>query len=296
LVLACRVEGVADVTGELAPSDAPELYYEDKGSGRSILLIHPAGATASTWGQLADELAQVARVIAYDRRGYRRSGGSPPRSIAEHTADAAALVEALHIGPVVAVGTSVGATIAIDLARLRPDLVHAVVAHESPWRVTHHRPTLRQIRALSTMSLLAARGRHPEAAAAFLRFAYTYGDGGSAWDRFPDEWRRAVNENAQAALIDIRIAIGGYPSARQLAAVERPVVCSCGERSAKTMRRVTRGLHPDSGRRPRRTVRRAQQLRDSRPGRPRSLNRACRAGREDLPGAGKDTASIVLDT
>jgi len=26
------------------------LYYEEKGDGPPILLIHPAGATASTWG------------------------------------------------------------------------------------------------------------------------------------------------------------------------------------------------------------------------------------------------------
>jgi 3-oxoadipate enol-lactonase len=181
-------------------------------------------------------------VIAYDRRGYRRSGGPPPRTIAEHTADAAALVETLQIAPVVAVGISVGATIAIDLARLRPDLVRAVVAHESPWHVTHHRPTLRQIRALAAMNWLSSRGRHADAAAAFLRFVYTYRDGGSAWDRFPDEWRRMASENAQAALTDIRIAIGAYPSARQLATVDRPVLCSCGERSAERMLRVTRAL------------------------------------------------------
>jgi pimeloyl-ACP methyl ester carboxylesterase len=166
----------------------------------------------------------------------------PVRSIAEHTADAAALVEMLQIAPVVAVGTSVGATIAIDLARQRPDLVRAVVAHESPWHVTRHRPTSRQVAALASMGWLASRGRHADAMAVFLRFAYTYRDGGSAWDRFPTEWRESAAENAQAALADIRIAIGGYPSARQMRAVERPVVCSCGERSSPTIVTVTRAL------------------------------------------------------
>jgi len=230
------------LTGDLASPDAGDLYYEEKGSGDSILLIHPAGATASTWGPVAEGLAQGCRVIAYDRRGYRRSPGSPVRSIAAHTADAAALVETLQAAPVVAVGTSVGATIAIDLARLRPDLVRAVVAHESPWHVTRHRPTLRQITALSKMGWLASRGRHPEAASAFLRFAYTYRDGGSAWDRFPDEWRRSASDNAQAALADIRMAIGGYPSAKDLAGVRRHVTCTCGSRSAPTIVRVTRTL------------------------------------------------------
>jgi pimeloyl-ACP methyl ester carboxylesterase len=230
------------MTRELVSSAAGDLYYEEKGAGAAVVLIHPAGATASTWGEGVEELAQVSRVIAYDRRGYRRSGGDPVRSIAEHTADAAGFVERLHAAPAVVVGTSVGATIALDLARLRPDLVRAVVAHESPWHVTHHRPTFRQIAALSKMSWLSSRGRYPEAAEAFLRFAYTYRDGGSAWDLFPDEWRRAANENAEAALSDIRIAIGRYPSAAQLGAIDRPVVCSCGTRSANTMVQVTRAL------------------------------------------------------
>lgn len=220
----------------------PNLHYEEKGSGTPILLIHPAGATASTWGPAVDELARIGRVIAYDRRGYRRSGGSPVRSIAKHTADAAALLDKLAAAPAVLVGTSVGATIAIDVARLRPDRVRAVVSHESPWHVTHQPPTLAQISALMKMSWLAWRGRDADAAEAFLRFAYTYRDGGSAWDRFPVEWHQTVRENAAAALVDIRIAIGGYPSAKQLAAVERPVICSCGERSAETMVRVTRAL------------------------------------------------------
>ena len=56
------------------------LYYEEKGEGVPILLIHPAGATASTWGAAAEQLARVGRVIAYDRRGYARSGGGPVRS------------------------------------------------------------------------------------------------------------------------------------------------------------------------------------------------------------------------
>jgi pimeloyl-ACP methyl ester carboxylesterase len=50
------------------------LYYEEKANGVPILLIHPAGATASTWGAVAGDLAGVGRVIAYDRRGYNRSG------------------------------------------------------------------------------------------------------------------------------------------------------------------------------------------------------------------------------
>ena len=122
-------------------SNGCDLYYEEIGEGVPILLIHPAGSTASTWGPLTDELAQVGRVIAYDRRGYARSGGEPVRSMSTHTADAAAILECLRAPPAVVVGTSAGAAIAVDLAVRRPDLVQGVVAHEFPWRFTRHLPT-----------------------------------------------------------------------------------------------------------------------------------------------------------
>ena len=50
------------------------FYYEEMGEGPPIL-IPPAGSTASTWGAVVGDLAGVGRVIAYDRRGYSRSGG-----------------------------------------------------------------------------------------------------------------------------------------------------------------------------------------------------------------------------
>src|SRR5512132_1185837 len=93
-------------------SDGCDLYYEELGEGVPILLIHPAGATASTWGAATEQLARIGRVITYDRRGYARSGGEPVRMLSTHTADAAALLEHLATAPAVVVGTSAGAAIA----------------------------------------------------------------------------------------------------------------------------------------------------------------------------------------
>jgi 3-oxoadipate enol-lactonase len=223
-------------------SDGCDLYYEEVGEGVPILLVHPAGSTASTWGAAAEELARIGRVIAYDRRGYARSGGEPARSISTHTADAAAILEYLRTPPAVVVGTSAGAAIAVDLAVRRPDLVRVVIAHEFPWRFTRHVPTLSQVAALAKIGSLVLRGRQSDAAEALLRSAYTYRDGRSAWDAFPQEWRRAGRQNARAALADLRNSIGDYPSAADLATVEIPVMCSYGERSPDNMFRLVRSL------------------------------------------------------
>jgi len=219
-----------------------DLYYEVLGEGVPILLIHPSGATASTWGSASDELARIGLVIAYDRRGYARSGGEPVRSMSVHTADAAALLEHLRKPPAVVVGTSAGAAIAVDLAVRRPDLVQVVIAHEFPWRFTRHLPTAAQLGALARVGSLALRGRHGDAVEVLLRTTYTYPDGGSAWDAFPEGWRRVARENARAALADFRNSIVAYPSAADLATITVPIVCSYGSRSPGNMVGLVRSL------------------------------------------------------
>jgi pimeloyl-ACP methyl ester carboxylesterase len=219
-----------------------DLYYEEVGEGVPILLIPPAGSTASTWGSATEELARIGRVITYDRRGYARSGGEPVHVISTHTADAAAILEYLRTPPAVVVGTSAGAAIAIDLAVRRPDLLQVVIAHEFPWRFSRRLPTVSQVAALAKIGSLALRGRHSDAAETLLRSAYTYRDGGSSWDAFPEEWRRAGRENARPALADFRNSISSYPSATDLATVKVPVLCTYGARSPNSMFRLTRSL------------------------------------------------------
>jgi pimeloyl-ACP methyl ester carboxylesterase len=217
------------------------FYYEEKGEGLPILLIPPAGSTASTWGAFFGDLARAGRVIAYDRRGYSRSGGTSVRSASEHTADAAAILEALEAGPAVAVGTSAGAAIALRLAVRRSDLVRAGVLHESPWRALRH-PSAPALGTLARMEWQARRGRYAEATETLLRFVYAYRDGGSAWDQFPEEWRRSAKENGKSVIADLESTILGYPRPRGLAKITAPFVCTYGSRSPSYMRPITRAL------------------------------------------------------
>ena len=61
-----------DTTGEYPTT----LYYTDTGgSGRPIVLIHGWPASGQSWQQIADPLVAAGhRVVAYDRRGFGRSG------------------------------------------------------------------------------------------------------------------------------------------------------------------------------------------------------------------------------
>ncbi len=217
------------------------LYYEETGDGAPILLIPPSGSTASTWGALPGDLADVGRVITYDRRGYSRSRGAVVRAAAEHALDAAEVLEALQARPAVAVGTSAGATIALDLAVRRPDLVRAVVAHEAAWRALWH-PDASGLGTLARMQWLAWRGRYPDAAETLLRWVYSYRDGGSAWDAFPELWRQTARENGRSVVADLKGSMGSHPRAKDLATITSPVMCTYGSRSRRYMRAVTQSL------------------------------------------------------
>ena len=217
------------------------FYHEEQGEGPPILLIPPAGSTASTWGALVSDLGRVGRVIAYDRRGYSRSGGETVRSASEHALDAAAILEALEARPAVVVGTSAGATIALGLAARRPDLVRAVIVHEAAWRALRH-PDASGLGALARMQWLAWRGRYPQAAETLLRWVYCYRDGGTAWDAFPEAWRQAARENGRSVVADLESSMGGYPCGRDLATITAPVVCTYGSRSRGYMRSITHSL------------------------------------------------------
>src|SRR5258705_11676293 len=58
-----------------------ELYYEDHGSGKPVVLIHGWPLSGASWEkQVAALLAAGHRVLTYDRRGFGRASQPAIRS------------------------------------------------------------------------------------------------------------------------------------------------------------------------------------------------------------------------
>jgi pimeloyl-ACP methyl ester carboxylesterase len=105
-----------------------DLYYEEQGSGRSLLLVPGIPAIASDWAPLAERLDGSRRVIAYDNRGSGASTVTPaPYTTAQLAADAVALLDALEIERADVFGMSLGGMIAQELALGWPDRVDRLV-------------------------------------------------------------------------------------------------------------------------------------------------------------------------
>ncbi|MFE2110295.1 alpha/beta fold hydrolase [Kitasatospora sp. NPDC059463] len=87
-----------------------ELYYEDHGTGRPVVLIHGFPLNGASWERQSAALLDAGyRVITYDRRGFGRS--SQPTTGYDYdtfTADLHTVLETLDVRDAVLVGFSMG--------------------------------------------------------------------------------------------------------------------------------------------------------------------------------------------
>jgi pimeloyl-ACP methyl ester carboxylesterase len=110
-----------------------ELYHEIRGTGPAVLLIMGATGDGGHFDALADQLADEFTVITYDRRGNGRSpapAGWQTTSPEEQADDAAALLDALVVGPAAILGTSSGGNFALCLLIRHPNAVRGAILHE----------------------------------------------------------------------------------------------------------------------------------------------------------------------
>jgi pimeloyl-ACP methyl ester carboxylesterase len=219
-----------------------ELYREVEGSGAPLLLIHGAGANIRIWGRSIEDLAATHRVIAYDRRGYGRSPGPPVKEMREHVADAAALLRELDAIPATVLGWSGGGVVAAGLAVEHPDLVSSLILEEPGIHLALNN-TLNLLR-FGIRSEFARRIRRDERRAALevFEFALAYRDGGSQFDRFPEDWQESMLASAAATVAETDHLRHPYPSRRALASISCPVTLLQGSRTEQTFAKVNRYL------------------------------------------------------
>ena len=132
-----------------------ELEYEVTGAGEPVLMISPV--LADGFQPLVSERALTDRcqLITYHRRGWVGSTHTPPPvTMADHAADAAALLGHLEISRAHVAGHSTGAAVAVQLALDHPQRVQSLALLE-----------------LSLLSIPAAAGFLEKAGPAFNDYA-----------------------------------------------------------------------------------------------------------------------------
>ncbi|MFB8009035.1 alpha/beta fold hydrolase [Nocardia sp. NPDC056000] len=96
-------------------------------TGPVVLALHGLTGHGRRWQALAEQQLPDVRIIAPDLRGHGRSPGVPPWDFETITADLVTLLRRETSEPVVVLGHSFGAAVAVHLAHARPELVRALV-------------------------------------------------------------------------------------------------------------------------------------------------------------------------
>lgn len=121
-----RVYGPADAMSiGNAPVEGTEIFFQEKGKGSALILIHGGGLNREMWNPQFDVLARHCRVIRYDVRGYGQSECTED-AYADHD-DLNRLMEYLEIDKAAVMGLSMGGRIAIDFALEHPEKVAVLI-------------------------------------------------------------------------------------------------------------------------------------------------------------------------
>ncbi|WP_433034385.1 alpha/beta fold hydrolase [Actinomycetospora sp. CA-053990] len=204
------------------------LYYESRGDGPPLLFISGATGDAGHWTEVADALADEYTVLSYDRRGNSRSPrpeGYITASVGEQSDDAAALLEALALGPAVVYGNSAGAIILTDLVLRRPDLLRGAVFHEPAYAAVTSTGDEVVAGLQQLISEGMAEGGPPRAAELFLRWVV----GDEIYDSFDPDLRNRMLGNGEVLFgIELGPIMSYLPTADQLAEVEVPCAVAAG--------------------------------------------------------------------
>jgi pimeloyl-ACP methyl ester carboxylesterase len=104
------------------------LYYEDRGTGEPLLLLHGGMGIGSDWQYVFPHDPEGYRVIEPDLRGHGRST-NPARTFTfrQCAADMLALLDHLSIERVKAIGMSMGAKTLLHMATAQPARIDAMV-------------------------------------------------------------------------------------------------------------------------------------------------------------------------
>lgn len=196
--------------------------------GPRIVLVHGSAADHTTWSIPVAALRDRFTLDAYDRR-------PDAPSVEAHADDAAARI---GDGPVLLVGSSFGAVIALELLRRGGAAIAGAVLIEPPLAPTDSEPAV-------PAAFLAAFDRRREEAggAAAARLFLDTVLGADTVARIP----AAFLARSTAKWAEIRadaIALAAYrPRYAELGAVTTPVLLLGGERSAPAYRPTLDALH-----------------------------------------------------
>ncbi len=111
-----------------------DLAYQETGSGTPLVLVHGSLNDYRVWYAQVPEFSKRYRTIAVSLRHYypeKWNGVGDDFSILQQASDVAALIQKLNLGKVHLLGHSRGGAVALNVARLYPEVIRTLILEDA---------------------------------------------------------------------------------------------------------------------------------------------------------------------
>jgi pimeloyl-ACP methyl ester carboxylesterase len=114
--------------GHITQLNTIEMYYEEYGIGKPLVLLHGFGGCSQNWHPFTDKLSEHYRLIVVDLRGHGYSTNPENKFTHKEAAkDVFLLLEKLGIDTFSAMGISTGGMILLHMATSQPKRINSMV-------------------------------------------------------------------------------------------------------------------------------------------------------------------------
>ena len=208
-----------------------QIFYEVRGSGPDVLLIHPFPADHGVWAPVGEMLSTRYRVIFMDVRGLGESSpGEGPATMDRHAEDIRHLLDELKIGKVTYAGNSIGGYIFFELWRRYRERISSVILVDT--KATADSDEARKIRLAAADDVLN-RGTEPFVDAQLPKLL-----GESTHRNRPDkvaEAKRMMMKATPAGIAGVQRGMAMRPdSSVTMGTIDVPTLVICGEEDGLT--------------------------------------------------------------
>lgn len=114
--------------GQIAPVNDIEMYYEIRGEGEPLVLLHGGGGVGANWNLVFKDPPKGYRLVVPDMRGHgRTTNPSMEFTFRQSALDVFALLDLLGVERFKAIGMSMGAKTLLHMATGQPSRIEAMV-------------------------------------------------------------------------------------------------------------------------------------------------------------------------